>query len=225
MIAELAPVEMLLMQYAAGSLSPYEALIVAAHLSLKPEAKKKVSAYERVGGELMRNETPASLSRDCLDKVLGRIGSCGESPAVGGRAQREMPTDAPLPEPVRQLLSGACMEDARCWTKLSPGVMKIELRVCSSEPARRKLRLVRMAPLQQTPLHAHAGREITLVLEGGFTDVSGHYTKGDIIVINDPRFAHSPRADETGCLALSLTEAPLRFRHPLAGLLNLLMRI
>lgn len=225
MIAELAPIEMLLMQYAAGSLSPYEALIVAAHLSLKPEARKKVSAYERVGGELMRDEKPATLSRDCLDKVLGKIGNCGDSPAVGGNSRREMPADTGMPETVRKLLSGACMEDARCWSKLSPGVMKIELRVCSSEPSRRKLRLLRMAPFQTTPLHAHAGREITLVLEGGFTDTSGHYSKGDIIVISDPRFVHSPKADETGCLALTLTEAPLRFRHPLAGLLNLLMRV
>lgn len=229
----LPPLDALLMQYAAGNLSPYEALLVAAHLSLKPEARKKVSSYEKVGGDVIRESAPARLQADCLEKVLARIDvSCASPssspPAPVPCAKAKAPPlshDLGLPEPVYALLCAACIEDPHCWSSMTGGVMKMELRVCPSEPARRKLRLMRLAPGQSTPAHAHAGREITLVLEGGFTDCSGHYGPGDVVIINDHRFVHSPRADETGCLCLTLTEAPLRFAHPLTHILNFFHRV
>ncbi len=221
---EFAPMEIMLMQYAAGTLTPYEALMVAAHLSLKPEARKKVSTYEKSCGEMIKEVPPAHLQSGCLEKVLSRIDACKEAAGPCHEKKTELPQDIGIPKPVYDLLKDACTAEARQWKQMTGGVMKIELRVCATEPARRKLRLVRMAPRQTTPAHAHAGREITLVLEGGFTDVTGHYGRGDILIVNDPRFVHSPCADETGCLMLSLTEAPLRFRHPMAGILNLFFR-
>lgn len=222
-----APVEMLLVQYAAGNLSPYEALLVAAHLSLKPESRKKVSSYEKVGGDIIREVPPARLQAGCLDKVLARIDASRAAPDADSstRPCGSLSPDLGIPEPLFALLRSACIDDPHCWSAMTGGVMKMELRVCASEPPRRRLRLMRLAPFQVTPPHAHAGREITLVLEGGFTDCSGHYTRGDIVIVNDARFIHSPEADATGCLSLTLTEAPLRFSHPLTHLLNLFRRV
>lgn len=222
---DLTPIEMLLMQYATGTLSPYESLVVVAHLSLNPKAREKVSQYEAVGGNAIKDVPPAQLQSGCLEKVLEKIDACDKTAkACPDKKKREMPQDLGIPASVYALLCGACLEDPRCWSKFSTGVSAIDLKVCSSEPVHRRLCLMRLDPRQSTPQHAHAGREITLVLEGGFTDVSGHYDQGDILIINDPRYTHSPKADSSGCLCLTLTEAPLRFRNPLERFLHAFLR-
>ena len=167
---------------------------------------------------------PARITDDCLDKIMRRIDNKAQTPQpCSGHAV--LPDGLNVPLPIHALLERNCAGKVRCWSHIAKGVDKIDIHICASEPRRRKLRLMRLAPLQTTPLHTHAGREITLVLDGGFTDQRGHYTKGDIVLVQDPRLAHSPRADETGCLMLTLTEGPLRFAHPIEQILNLFRRI
>ena len=219
---ETVAIDMMLMHYAAGSLGPYESLVVAAHLSLNPDARKKMSRYEAEGGRLINKASPSPVTQACLESVLQRI----DNPREESKAQHKtLPDGLTLPQAIATLLSKNCAENPRCWSKVAQGIETIELRICTSEPRQRKLRLMRLAPHQQTPLHRHAGREITLVLEGGFSDQTGHYKKGDLIVINDPSLIHNPRADDTGCLSLCLTEAPLRFTDPFTQMINLLRRL
>jgi putative transcriptional regulator len=53
--------------------------------------------------------------------------------------------------------------------------------------------------------------EYTLVLAGGFTDVTGNYGPGDFQTAT-PYVHHNPRADLDGeCVNLAVTTAPLKF--------------
>ena len=122
------------------------------------------------------------------------------------------------------LLCGNCTERSIRWQALSPGVEAVSLHVPTGSPCRHRLRLMRLAPHQQTPLHRHGGREMTLVLEGGFSDHTGSYRKGDLVVVDDPTFVHQPRAGEHGCLCLILTDAPIYFKKVRIWILRIFRR-
>ena len=61
------------------------------------------------------------------------------------------------------------------------------------------------------PEHTHRGSEMTLVLEGGFSDANGSYHEGDFI-FRRPGDVHSPTALQSeDCICLSVLDAPLKF--------------
>lgn len=214
--------EMLLMQYAAGGLSPSEALMVASHAALNPQARQKIAAYEALGGQMLCDNEARAVTPDCLDKIMARIDdACAETPC-GEPLPIPLPAETGLREEIRSLINAHCQTRQRGWAPLAGGIDVIYLKV--SAPRRHRLRLVRLAGGQQVPPHRHPGLEITLVLEGGFSDATGHYTVGDMVVIDDPAFVHAPKADQAGCVCLTLMEAPLRFQSRMVGILNFFKR-
>lgn len=214
--------EMMLMQYAAGGLSSAEALMVASHAALNPQARKKIAAYEAIGGQMLCSAETRAPAPDCLDKIMAKIdGACADTPC-GQQAMFPLPAETGLREDIRSLINAHCKTRQRNWAALTGGIEVIYLKVCDKSPYR--LRLVRLAGGQQAPQHRHAGIEITLVLDGGFRDATGHYTTGDMIVIDDPGFIHAPKADAEGCTCLTLTEAPLRFQSRTVRILNFFKR-
>lgn len=214
--------EMMLMQYAAGGLSSAEALMVASHAALNPKARKKIAAYEALGGQMLCDAETRAPAPDCLDKIMAKIdGACADAPC-GNHAMIPLPAGTGVREDIRSLINEHCKTRQNDWVVLTGGIDVIHLKVCEKSPHR--LRLIRLAGGQQAPLHRHAGIEITLVLDGGFSDATGHYTTGDMIVIDDPAFTHAPKADAEGCTCLTLTEAPLRFQSHTVRILNFFKR-
>ena len=69
----LSPVDMLLMNYAAGRLCQEESLIVAAAVALNSEARRKVQKFEAMGAKLMCAEDPAQVSASCLSSIMRKI--------------------------------------------------------------------------------------------------------------------------------------------------------
>lgn len=217
-------IEMMLMQYAAGGLSPAEALMVASHAALNPKARKKIEAYEAVGGQLLCESQTRPVTPDCLDKIMARIdGACGDTPCRDTQAV-PLPPDCGLPKNVLGLINTSCKTQKATWSQLQNGIEVIHLKTCTGTIPAHRLRLLRLAAHQSTPPHRHKGIEITLVLDGDFHDQTGHYATGDMIVIDDPDFEHAPMAGAQGCLCLTLTEAPLRFQATTIRILNLFKR-
>ena len=63
------------------------------------------------------------------------------------------------------------------------------------------------------PEHTHRGTEMTLVLEGGFSDADGRYDRGDFI-FRQATDVHAPTALQTEyCICLSVVDAPLKFTN------------
>jgi putative transcriptional regulator len=61
------------------------------------------------------------------------------------------------------------------------------------------------------PRHTHRGTELTLVLEGSFSDEEGVYQEGDFL-IRDAEHVHTPTAARTGdCICVGVLDAPIRF--------------
>lgn len=202
--------DMVMMQYAAGTLSEAHHIMIQSHLTLRPEQGNVLKYYETIGGELM-NELNADMAPDALDTVLSRLNE----------------KDAPKkPQPINdacniypQALVNYCGWTAKStpWKKLLPGVE------CAT-PEGQKAQLLKVAPGVAMPEHDHSDIEYTLLLDGSYRDESGHYTRGDLVIMDD-HMEHKPIADlKTGCICLILNEKPPKFTGFFGSVLNLLNR-
>ena len=78
---------------------------------------------------------------------------------------------------------------------------------------RTSIKLLRGAPGAEVGTHTHRGLELTLVLKGGFHDVTGSYGPGDLQV-SDGALRHNPVADPgEDCINLAVTTDSLRFEN------------
>jgi putative transcriptional regulator len=73
------------------------------------------------------------------------------------------------------------------------------------------VRLLRGVPGADSGLHGHKGLELTLVLQGGYSDVTGKYGPGDLQVM-EGEARHNPVADPgEDCINLAVTTGRLAF--------------
>jgi putative transcriptional regulator len=190
------PDEALLLEYARGGVEPAISLIVATHLALCPACRRVASLGEAVGGGLLAETAPASLSPGALDRALARL-DAPQAAAVTTRDGTPLPLRAYLGRDLSQLR----------WRRMGPSLAYVPL-------ARRKgtaLRLLRAAPGADAGRHSHRGLEYTLVLKGGYTDETGQYGPGDFQCAASD-IHHNPVADPgEDCVNLAVTTAPLRF--------------
>ncbi|MBI1215862.1 MAG: hypothetical protein GC185_08600 [Alphaproteobacteria bacterium] len=213
--------DILLMHYAAGRLCPHESIIVAAHVLLNEQARQRVAEFEALGGQLMCSGKPAAVTDECLARVLRRIEQAPQDLPAPTPCDEKKAQDLHIPVAVYALITSFCAQGPYGWSQLAHGVARIDLMPeCAKKAADKKLQLMKLEPGEAAPPHAHEGRELTLVLEGGFTDATGSYGPGDILIIDNPAVVHQPTATQEGCVCLTLTEAPLGFIHPLYRLLH-----
>ncbi len=206
--------DVLLMDYAAGATSEPESLIIATHLALCPQCRAAVRGMEDVGGALLDDVAPESVSEDALAAVLARIDGEAPEPAAAGR--RPVPADAILvPEPLRSYLGGGL--EAVPWQKAMRGLQVFEV---PTERPDFKTRLLKIKAGTPMPEHTHHGQEFTLVLTGGYSDERGHFVRGDIDITDDS-VQHTPVADaDEDCICLTVTQAPLKLTGRFGRLLN-----
>jgi putative transcriptional regulator len=192
------PDEELLVSYASGAADEAFALVVATHLAFCPQCRRVVSAFERTGGAMLETLAPAAMKDDALARTLARLDEpapvTSRPPVVG---------DGRVPEPLRSYVGSL----DKSWLPLGPGVAHRPL----MKRGRTTVRLIRALPGASVPVHSHEGRELTLVLTGGFHDETGQFGPGDLESAT-PETRHKPVADPGDvCINLALTDAPLRF--------------
>lgn len=78
--------------------------------------------------------------------------------------------------------------------------------------------LLHINPGGRVPEHTHKGFELTVLLEGSFSDHKGDYHKGDFIML-DGTFKHNPMS-EKGCLCYTVANDALHFTQGINKLLN-----
>src|SRR5688572_22033689 len=201
-MSEHLSVDELLIAHAAGTLPEPVALAVATHLALCPAARARYSRYETLGGVLLDELQPASLTVDSWDRLLGRLDDAVDE----DRPDPAVPAQGCglLPRPLRDYVPGSL--DALRWRNYGTAA-EAELPVRA--PGYRTS-LIRVRAGKMVPKHTHEGNELTVVLEGAFHDETGHYRRGDL-AIADSSIDHRPMADEgQDCLCLAVTDAPLR---------------
>jgi len=212
------PEEELLLDYAAGKTAQAASVLVATHLALCPECRRKVRGYEALGGILMESEPPVAMAGDAFAAVMSRLDQVWEEEAPAPRLAVDAETLRLVPEPLRGFLSAGI--DALPWKTRGLGVHEAVLDL--GDPSVRSS-LIRIAPGRRVLSHTHGEVERTMVLKGAYNDSTGRYARGDV-AIGTPDLDHTPVA-EMGeeCICLTVVEGGLRFTGRFSRLLNPLM--
>jgi putative transcriptional regulator len=191
----------LLMGYAAGTLPEAFNLVVATHISMCDTCRAALAEFDAVGGEVMLDADPVDVAEDALAATMAMIdgGSFAHKPA----AKRQAGTI--FPGPLQDYVNGDV--DGLKWRKVGGGVSQLVL--STSKDA--SVRLLRIPAGTKVPDHGHRGTELTLVLQGAFTDEEDRFGAGDVEVANED-LHHTPVAEMgMDCICLAATDAPLRF--------------
>ncbi len=207
------PDDSVLIDYAAGSLDEATALLVATHLALCPECRHRVAEAEAVGGALLAAVPGEALAPGGLEALLARLDEPAPPPPPARDFDDE--THRLIPEPLRGYLPGSLR--SLNWRRIGAGVTQA---MVLPPRGRQRAHLLRLPAGRATPWHTHRGTEFTLVLDGGFTDATGSYRRGDV-VLADGGLHHRPVADPDGdCLCFAVVDGGLRLTGPLGRLLN-----
>jgi putative transcriptional regulator len=202
------PTPELLADYARGALKSGASLIAATHIHNCVVCREEIGFLERVGGILLHDEMPTSLSEDALRNVLKRIDQQKRVDEIS--AERRIPKYLDrfaIAEPLWSQKIGR-----RMW--VTPNIWFAPVGDQVSDSTRTYLLYAR--PNTKLSQHTHAGREFTVVLHGAFRDGDDLFGPGDFAE-TDGAILHSPTAtDESDCLCLISADAPMRLTNPIA---------
>ncbi len=194
-------------------------MLVATHLALSPASRRLVRDMEAIGGALFSLNDRDPVSVASLDvQTLPRPEELSKNKASAVLDQTNG-GDVRFPEPLRSLLTAA---GGVAWRRKLPGLKEFRLPQQSDGCT---AVLYQINANRSMPQHTHEGDEVTLVLEGGFSDHTGSYKAGDIAVA-DPSIDHRPNADPEGdCICLAVTDGPLKLTGPIGRIVSALGKL
>ncbi len=200
-----------LLAFAAGALSPPEAVVVNAWLSFQPQEAAFVRDLQILGGQVLDAQPPAAMSSDALDHALARIET--RPPAVSAPTLNEMPE---LPDCLRIYPLGP-------WRWLGPGVRVRDVGAPWDGDCR--VILLKIDSGQRTPRHTHGGVELTCVLSGAYATETARFEAGDIEEA-DESVTHQPRVvSAEPCLCVAALDGQIHLDGWLGRWLQPLVRL
>lgn len=216
----------ILTDYAAGSLPLAHSLCVSTHLEHCSECQKQTRKLETLGSQLFENTAVEDRRlSDLKDRFFGTLVEHSERkvPEVSHTQNKIISQNAwddyNIPRSLRQFI--AKNYDDLTWTRLSPS---FKIATLYNEEGGAQVALTRVKAGAHIPTHTHTGDEITLVLEGAFSDESGVYRRGDFIN-RDASHKHQPIVTKDAeCICLTVLDAPIEFTGWFARLLNPVVR-
>lgn len=200
----------LLAAYAVGNLPHPYALTVATHISLCIDCRAAWMAHQTAGGAVLESTSEVDLSDGLKLNTLDMLDEAFVPEPIRTRS-------GVYPAPVMEALKGKPPK----WKSLGMGVRQCIISAGKEGSAR----LLYIPSGQAVPDHSHNGLELTLVLQGSFSDITGRFGIGDLEVA-DQSLEHTPTADVgEPCICLAATNAPLRFNALVPRILQPIFRI
>ncbi len=204
----------LMIGYSAGTLPEAFSLAVATHISMCDTCRAEIESFDAVGGCIMEDAGSAELSDNSLEATMRLI---AEKPASEKSAPRR--SSGTFPSPLQDYVGGDL--SAVKWRSIGMGAKQAILPTSKDATAR----LLYIPAGCAVPDHGHNGTELTLVLQGAFSDDVDRFARGDIEIANED-LDHTPIADiGEDCICLSVTDAPLKFNALLPRLAQRFLRI
>ena len=205
----------LLWAYSNNRLEEGWALIIASHLALCKDCSKALIELEQLSGVMLdaapKDNSDLSAS---FASTMARLAGIEESEPIheSKSCQENCPvTGNVLPLPIVRKLGHDI--DKINWKPL--GVGAFHCLIPTNDVT--KVRLLKIPKGSAVPEHTHRGMELTLVLQGGFSDKYSEFWPGDVQE-TDESIEHQPVAtDEIDCICLAVTDAPLKFKSKLVS--------
>ncbi|MDQ2076804.1 ChrR family anti-sigma-E factor [Marinimicrobium sp. ABcell2] len=221
-MARYHPEDELLLEYAAGRTDWAVSICVAAHLHFCPSCREQVAKFNRIGGHCLEQADKVDVPEDALNSVMAmiRTESRGEkAPNPTKAAPAVKPAFQQLPPVIQKLIpdSGKVR-----WSFVTPALKAARLETGQDKYEVCFHRIKKGGTVAE---HDHNGRELTLVLQGRFSDENGTYSVGDFLM-KQPGETHRPTATlDQDCLCLSVQEAPVKLTGLVGRVINPFLRV
>lgn len=198
--------ESTLLSHSAGALPGALSVVASAHLAVCRVCRDRLLQADHIGGALLQQQQASPISTGSRAAMLARLDKEPE-PGPGIFDTATVPSADPdqLPSPLHHWF-GPSMRALR-WRRVAPGVQ----RILASGISGGDLMLLRIAPGSKLPLHSHGGNELTMILDGAYDDMLGHFGPGDVADL-DGDTEHQPvTSPGVPCICVAATDAPLKF--------------
>jgi len=192
----------LLTEYAAGTLPLAQAACVAAHMNYCRQCRHAVSRLEELGAAMFDAREGEPVGEALLEAVLARL---DDAPPLR-YARPGQAAVSKTPAILQRLMSGQFTDLA--WKKIT---RSLSISYLKTGDPNYEFALYHIKAGGRIPEHTHRGSEMTLILEGGFSDAQGSYHQGDFI-FREACDVHAPTALQSeDCICLAVLDAPLKF--------------
>jgi len=192
----------LLTEYTAGNLPLAQAACVSAHMNYCDQCQRTASQLQDLGAVMFDALQGEPVGDAQLDAVLARL---DDVPPLS-YAKAETGAVGRTPAILQRLMSGDFSDLA--WKKITK---TLSISYLKTGDPNYEFALYHIKAGGKIPEHTHRGSEMTLVLEGGFSDADGSYDQGDFI-FRQATDVHAPTALQSeDCICLAVLDAPLKF--------------
>jgi putative transcriptional regulator len=208
------PKHELIQAFVAGDLSTSLTIGVAAHIEMCSQCGQFADTLtQKIANntfELTIDDNAEALDRDCFLEMMNAITqtdrqaqvTCIKAPCI---TLNNKPIS--LPRVFNQL-------PLKSWIKFGD-ISRSRLDL-NEEPLRSSL--LNIDAGGAVPMHTHKGFELTLILDGSFSDDMGTYVAGDFMLLGD-KHTHSPVTTQ-GCLCYTVSDNAQKFTQGFSQLLN-----
>ena len=192
----------LLTEYTAGNLPLAQAACVSAHMNYCDQCQRTASQLQDLGAVMFDALQGEPVGDAQLNAVLARL---DDVPPLS-YAKAETGAVGRTPAILQRLMSGDFSDLA--WKKITK---TLSISYLKTGDPNYEFALYHIKAGGKIPEHTHRGSEMTLVLEGGFSDADGSYDQGDFI-FRQATDVHAPTALQSeDCICLAVLDAPLKF--------------
>ena len=206
--------------YAAGSVTESFSLLIAAHIESCVQCRGEVARAETLGADLLQELPPIAMTDSGLPQLWKSIDKISRSEQAEPAEQKKIDANG-LPGVLSPFFPGGLQ--AVKWRSLVPGIQHHQL--TDVESGSGSVRLLRIAKGIHIPDHTHLGSELTLILQGSYSDETGKFECGDLSDA-DSSVQHRPFVDsEQPCICLIATDERLKFSSVLNRMIQPLIGI
>lgn len=194
----------LMTEYASGTLPLAQSACVSVHVAACEPCGRLSEQLSDVGATMFEQLDPAPVGDVLLNAVLARLDEEPPLKYASGAAQ----DSSSAPAILQRMMSGDFSD--LTWKSIGKTLRISYLKTGDPD---HELALYHIKAGGCIPEHGHRGNEMTLVLEGGFSDADGSYHKGDFIFRREGE-VHAPTAFQSeDCICVAVLDAPLKFTN------------
>ncbi len=218
------PEPKLLEAFVKGELNTGLSVAISAHLEMCESSRQAANAIEaEISSQWAEESVANSIEFGTeLDSLMEAITATAqvkeESLQTPGNNKVAIEWDTGTREVELPSVLAKIASEGLEWKRVAGGISEASVILDDKT----QCEFLHMKPGSQVPLHKHQGTEVTLVLDGSFSDDFGEYKPSDFLLRTN-KDTHQPRTEE-GCLCFAVLDSPLTFTSGLARLLNPFLR-
>lgn len=218
------PTDEQLIDFSAGALVMSRALPIAVHIEQCAICQQNINKLQLLGSIQLESIAPQPVSDSVKASVLAKITASKNTIAADKKVEPAKLAKRRDGLKIPRSLSRWVPDDYQSikWTKISSSVFLHEL--CTDGNGA-KASLVKVKAGGSMAQHGHSAEEVTVILQGSFSDHEGSYNPGDFI-FHKSGDKHQPVATvDQDCICLIVLDGPVQFTGLLTRLLNPFLRM